>query len=171
MLVMPSNWIVATKEPLARMLLAVLPRRLARIAGDWRAGIEKRRTHGGFDRVLSRLGLLEQRMAPRFGRCIRVSESCLGCGRCAALCPRGNIRMTDGKPVFGDQCVLCLACLYGCPHHALQPGFLKWILVPGGYDLAALERLGPPDEPVDVGALAHGYLWSGIRKYLLEEDA
>ncbi len=171
MLVMPSNWIVATKEPLARMLLDVMPRRLARIAADWRAGIVKRRTPGGLDRVLSRLGLGEQRMAHRFGRRIRVADSCTGCGRCAALCPRGNIRMADGKPVFADQCVLCLACLYGCPQQALQPGTMKWILVPGGYDLATLERKGPPEDPVDVAALTQGYLWSGIRKYLLEEDA
>lgn len=171
MLIMPSNWIVATREPLARMLLDVMPQRLARITGDWGAGIEKRRSPGFFDRILSRFGLLEQHMAHHFGRRIRVTDACTGCGRCMAVCPHGNIRMAEKRPVFADRCLMCLGCLYACPAKALRPGIIKWVVIPGGYDLAALERLGPPHEPVDVLSLTQGWAWSGIRKYLLEEDA
>ena len=171
MLVMPSNWIVATKEPLSRMLLDVLPRRLSRIAGDWAAGIEKRLIPGGFDRLLSRLGLMEQHMAHHFGHRIRVTDACTGCGHCAAVCPHGNIQMTDKRPAFSGRCLMCLGCIYACPVKALQPGTAKWVVIPGGYDLAALERLGPPQEPVDVLSLTQGYLWSGLRKYLLEEES
>ena len=170
MLVMPSNWIVATCEPLARMLLATMPDRVSRIADDFSAGRVKRGRPLAFDRILSGAGKLEQVMAPWFGRHIRVSDGCTGCGRCTALCPRGNIRLDKGKPVFADQCVLCLGCIYGCPQGALQPRSMKWIVVPGGYDLAALERMGPLSEPVDVRKLTHGYLWSGVRKYLLPEQ-
>ena len=62
---------------------------------------------------------------------------------------------------------MCLGCIYGCPQKALQPTTMKWIVVPEGYDLAALERMGPMTEPIDVPALTRGYLWSGVRKYLM----
>jgi ferredoxin len=170
MLVMPSNWIVATCEPLARMLLAVLPQRVSSIADDFASGREKYGNPHVIDRFLSFAGQLEQAMAPQFGRNIRVTEGCTGCGRCMAICPRGNIRMENGKPVFLDQCVLCLGCIYGCPHKALQPRTMKWIVVPGGYDLAALDRMGPLTESVDIQKLTRGYIWSGIRKYLLKRE-
>lgn len=168
MLVMPSNWIVATREPLARMLLTQLPQRISRIVGDWEAGLEKHGKPHVIDRILSFVGQLEQHMAHRFGRRIRVGSGCSGCGRCVAICPSGNIRMVGKTPVFADRCLLCLGCIYGCPQKALQAKSMKWVVIPCGYDLAALERMGPLAEPVDVIALTRGYLWSGVRKYLLE---
>lgn len=53
-----------------------------------------------------------------------VSETCKGCGNCAKLCPRGNIRLTDGRPAFTHNCELCHACIQWCPQFAIRhPGF------------------------------------------------
>lgn len=52
-----------------------------------------------------------------FYRCIikakrfRTTEACTGCGACAAGCVLGNIELTGGRPIFGDRCTHCMACI------------------------------------------------------------
>lgn len=53
---------------------------------------------------------------------LSVTEDCIGCGQCAKLCPRGNIRLQDGKPRFGTDCIQCLSCLQYCPKQAIHMG-------------------------------------------------
>lgn len=49
-----------------------------------------------------------------------VSDKCVGCGKCETLCPFNNITMTDGKPLYGDRCTHCMACICGCPAEAIE---------------------------------------------------
>ncbi|MBR6959553.1 MAG: EFR1 family ferrodoxin [Clostridiales bacterium] len=51
-----------------------------------------------------------------------VSDSCVGCGLCAKLCPLNNIMITDGKPSWGSTCTHCMACLGNCPKEAIEYG-------------------------------------------------
>lgn len=51
-----------------------------------------------------------------------VTEKCTGCGRCASLCPLGNIMMKDSRPVWGDRCTHCMACISYCPVEAPEYG-------------------------------------------------
>ena len=51
-----------------------------------------------------------------------VNSSCIGCGTCAKLCPRENIKLADGKPVFGTNCIGCLSCVQYCPKEAINIG-------------------------------------------------
>ena len=50
------------------------------------------------------------------------SDSCIGCGQCAELCPKGNIRIENGRAVFGGSCIQCLSCLQYCPRQAIDLG-------------------------------------------------
>ncbi len=53
----------------------------------------------------------------------KVNSDCIGCGKCAAVCPRKIIKLVDGKPVWtAPQCELCLACLHRCPTKAINKG-------------------------------------------------
>ncbi len=51
-----------------------------------------------------------------------TKETCIGCGKCERLCPLNNICMTDGKPVWGDACTHCMACIGNCPTDAIEYG-------------------------------------------------
>ena len=49
-------------------------------------------------------------------------ETCIGCGTCVSVCPRHNIRLEGGRPVFGGDCIGCLSCIQYCPAEALNVG-------------------------------------------------
>ena len=52
----------------------------------------------------------------------RVTDKCSGCGKCVQRCPLNNIRLANGKPVWGDRCTHCMACIAGCPNEAIEYG-------------------------------------------------
>lgn len=47
-------------------------------------------------------------------------DNCIGCGICENICPRQNIKLTDGIPSFQGNCELCLACFHACPQSAIN---------------------------------------------------
>ncbi len=172
-LVMPSNLIMEYPEAISLALLRILPEKVEQIAADLSSGTVKRLKIHVFDRFLARLGVLEKRGSPDFGKKMKVDDACKGCGLCAAKCPRGNIALKNGRPVFKDRCIMCLGCIYRCPQKALTPGILKSFVF-AGYDLNFLQKKldeGSQEhsDSEEIKTLTKGYLMSGVRKYLLEE--
>lgn len=51
-----------------------------------------------------------------------VTDDCVSCKKCADVCPLGNIKLADGKPVWGDRCTHCMACISRCPKEAIEYG-------------------------------------------------
>ena len=51
-----------------------------------------------------------------------ATEACVGCGKCVKLCPLNNISLKDRKPVWGDQCSHCMACIGNCPTRGIEYG-------------------------------------------------
>jgi len=51
-----------------------------------------------------------------------ADENCRGCDICVRVCPVGNIKLVNGKPVWGNKCTMCFACLHWCLKHAIQFG-------------------------------------------------
>ncbi len=51
-----------------------------------------------------------------------VEETCTSCGLCARVCPTANITLMEGRPVWGNHCTQCLACIHHCPVRAIQYG-------------------------------------------------
>ena len=68
--------------------------------------------------ILNLLGLLvfrgPQSLAFISGR------ACTGCGTCRRVCPGENISLPQGRPLWGDRCLSCFACLQWCPEHAVS---------------------------------------------------
>ena len=168
MLVMPPNAFVGVEKPLAQHILYVLPKQVESVVRD----ISNRRTLRTrpfwTDRVLSRICEIEKVGAHLFGKRIRVTGDCTGCGLCARECPAGNITMCEKKPEFGDTCQLCLNCIYACPRKALKPGMMKFIVITKGYPLREYRAMRSFTNPNEIKQATKGVLWIGVRKYLLE---
>jgi len=49
-----------------------------------------------------------------------VSEKCTGCGICAKVCPVDNIKIKNKRPVWGNECERCVACISWCPEKAID---------------------------------------------------
>jgi ferredoxin len=55
-------------------------------------------------------------------RAFTVDDSCIGCGKCATLCPMNNIELQGGKPRWNGHCTHCMACISYCPKAAIAYG-------------------------------------------------
>lgn len=51
-----------------------------------------------------------------------VDDTCIGCGVCEKVCNCNTIKLVDKKPVWGKECIQCLACIHSCPKKAIQYG-------------------------------------------------
>ena len=51
-----------------------------------------------------------------------TTDKCIGCGTCARVCPLNNVSLKERKPVWGDDCTHCMACIAGCPTEAIEYG-------------------------------------------------
>lgn len=49
-----------------------------------------------------------------------TTDACTGCGYCVKACPLSNIRLQNGKPVWGENCTHCMACICHCPQEAIE---------------------------------------------------
>ena len=47
-----------------------------------------------------------------------MKARCTCCGACVRSCPTGNITITDGALMHGDNCLLCYNCVRACPEGA-----------------------------------------------------
>lgn len=52
----------------------------------------------------------------------RSTDACIFCGKCVQVCPLKNVRLVDGRPVWGKNCTHCMACICRCPREAIEYG-------------------------------------------------
>lgn len=168
---MPSNFFYRVKHPVDAMELVAYPVMVRDALTRLLNGERYRPKIPLFDQVVTWCFRNSWKRTHRFGEAIVVSPTCTACGDCIHTCPVDNIRLNEetGNPVFSDACVFCLGCLYVCRYSALQAGRDKYALLKDGYDLAETEK-----RPFDHGEWGHvetlcrGYLYSGIKPYLIK---
>ncbi len=116
---MPHTLSLAPRSP--RKNAEKIERRAMEIGGAIRAGkhsAKKPPKAAIFAAESKAFSGLHAKQAKKF----RVNADCIGCGTCEKLCPRGNIRLEGGRPVFGTDCIGCLSCLQYCPKEAINLG-------------------------------------------------
>lgn len=168
MLVMPSNFVVNTPDSLAKKLTEILPAKVDRIVTEVVCGKQHKPRVFGLDRLGAAAGRLEHYGAKIFGKHIKATDSCNGCGLCAGNCPTANITMEHGKPVFHKNCIICLKCIYSCPKQALSAGMLSFIVLKEGFSLKRTMAATAVANPGDNQKT--GILLSGVKKYISGSD-
>ncbi|MBQ9124444.1 MAG: EFR1 family ferrodoxin [Acholeplasmatales bacterium] len=51
-----------------------------------------------------------------------IKDGCISCSICVNSCPLNNIKLIDGKPIWGKSCVHCTACINRCPKKVIEYG-------------------------------------------------
>ena len=125
-LVMPENYIAMFNAPNKEKAMEIIDRQEKRITTIGRYIKAER----DFPKV--RMGLKEDLMSgivndlfyPVFvhAKKFYATDDCISCGICESLCPLTNIHLVDGKPVWGDHCTHCMACICKCPKEAVEYG-------------------------------------------------
>jgi flavodoxin/NAD-dependent dihydropyrimidine dehydrogenase PreA subunit len=122
--VMPENYIALFDVPSKAQANAILQKANARILeiaehikNDHPLPREKLTL---VDRIKS--GIVNNVFYPFFvnAKGFYSTDACTGCGKCSRLCPLNNIKLTDGKPRWGQSCTHCMACICGCPCEAIE---------------------------------------------------
>lgn len=167
MLCLPSNWVFAVSDDVAAWLLKAIPRKAGLIVDDLAAG-KTRRTAGKMSPARAFVTRLEKSGARQFPQEISVDQNCSGCGLCAAHCPVENIALENRRPVFHDHCVMCFRCIYACPSHAMHSS--NFMVLKTGYDLNAVEKRLQSADLQPIEQCCKGWLWAGIREYLLNDE-
>lgn len=52
----------------------------------------------------------------------KVEGQCISCGKCEKVCPLNNVKLVNGRPVWGKKCTHCMACICKCPTEAIEYG-------------------------------------------------
>lgn len=99
------------------------------VIGDWRRFVPE-----SFERIENRNSLLFVNADHGYGRIVRNvihlclesrpqvrTKLCIGCGRCAGVCPAHTIVMKNGKAVVNRKnCIKCFCCQEFCPKGAMR---------------------------------------------------
>ena len=125
-LIMVDNWLPNFDMNEQMLIDKHIPENLARISADlaarrhWHEPVteEERLQHQGF---LDRTGIdAEAGFVLQSERYFAVTDACIGCGACVAVCPKGNYTLAaDGVKMHGS-CEFCFACIQNCPQKAIQ---------------------------------------------------
>lgn len=125
-LIMVDNWLPNFDMNEQMLIDKHIPENLERVSADlaarrhWHEPVtdEERAQHQGF---LDFTGI-----DPEVGFLVQsenyfdITDACIGCGACVAVCPKGNYRFTSEGVKTAGSCEFCFACIQNCPQKAIQ---------------------------------------------------
>ena len=131
--IMPYNMIFRHDDRMVKHMVTYMRKLVKEHAEEIEAGKHSRKPAMPLRHIISAVFRIEWLYARVQGRTMKAGNSCTGCSLCASICPMKNIRMENGRPVFGTACSLCVRCSFSCPHDAITIGLLNGWKVNGPY--------------------------------------
>ncbi|MBN2443433.1 MAG: EFR1 family ferrodoxin [Spirochaetales bacterium] len=167
MMIMPSNWVIPTPDHIAIRLIRCLPKKAETITDDILSGKTKRTKTNPVARfIASGISHLEQKGTKKFGKGLRILDTCTQCLWCVKHCPMGNISFGDEGITFGEKCIICFRCIYGCPSSSIHATRANFMVLKQGYDPDQLEKRMDQVELLPLEVCAKGFLWKAVKSYL-----
>ncbi len=106
-----------------RQAVAAAKQKAQKAADRYKSGHPCRQGLGFLPRFA---GLISQRLwfghrtMKYYSKGLKIDRAkCVGCGKCAAVCPTGNISVQDKIAVSGKKCTVCYRCVNSCPMKAI----------------------------------------------------
>lgn len=114
----------ALKRPLEvnRKMIAAAEQKIGLSVKAWKSGTPTQEGLGGLYHLA---GLFGQRLyfynkTKQYSDKLKIdTEKCVGCGKCASLCPMKNIVVEDGVAKTDTRCTMCYRCVNNCPKKAI----------------------------------------------------
>lgn len=80
--------------------------------------------------IFAGFGLLFMTIGRRsLGKLYVADDGCVGCGKCALICPAGAIDLVGGRPRWNLNCEGCQRCINSCPHRAIQTSTMRLLVL------------------------------------------
>lgn len=125
-IVMPENYIALFSTPTKEQALEII----ARAEKEIDLSAEFVKSGKAFpplspvwrDKLSS--GIINDLFYPMFVRAKKfyATDRCISCGRCVKVCPLNNVLLENGRPIWGNECTHCMACICRCPTEAIEYG-------------------------------------------------
>ena len=95
---------------------------LNKIVEEVNAGVTKKENCSWGNNLASSIGHVVIKQIEKYTpKMFYVNDVCVFCGVCKKVCPMQNIIQEEkNKPIFGNNCESCLACIHNCPKNAIQ---------------------------------------------------
>lgn len=124
--VMPENYIAMFTSPTSEEAVKII-QRAEKAVEKAVLLIKRKETYTASDITIKdkiNSGIVNDLFYPAFvhAKKFYADESCISCGKCEKLCPLGNIKLENGRPVWGKNCTHCMACICRCPKEAIEYG-------------------------------------------------
>lgn len=125
-LIMVDNWLPNFDMNEQMKMDKHIPENLQKITADiaahrqWHEPVteEEREQHRGF-MALSGLDP-EVGFLMKSEKYFTVTDACVGCAVCVAVCPRGNYELASRGVTMRGDCEFCFACIQNCPQKAIR---------------------------------------------------
>lgn len=128
---MPRNYVANDHYPMLpaeeiRQRILTSARQVERVAADIRAGKMLKARHVWlFETIITvPVNPVWSKLCYKT-KDFHTTDNCVGCGKCERVCPLNNISLKDRKPVWGNHCTHCMACICNCPTETIEYGTIS----------------------------------------------
>lgn len=166
MLVMPCNMLFESDPDFLGRILQMLPLKIEDILMELKNTVTRRNPFRVSQILLNPISAMERNGVKKGSRNFIVLDSCTQCGLCMKACPAGNIQEDrSGRPLFRENCLMCLKCIYGCPVQAIKmPKYEKWLV--SVYDMEVFKKYLSHEPVKSIDECCKGLVWLGVKRYL-----